>query len=435
MSLFYSVKDKYYLKPTKKTNVIYQRKVLVLACFLASTLMLSRCGEEKTADAREEAAAEVADNKPMEFVSHRVVDNAKWWWALTIGDVTGDGFQDIVYINNNANGGYLGFRTGSKSGELWAETIVAQAPPTGGTFAAGDLEVGDMDGDGDLDILAVKHTGERDDPGAEAEIYYYKNPEWIPHAIGKAKDAVKDLSIGDFNGDGRMDLAVLTCDENNLRIHQQFSDGSFRKVQDITREGLHEGMDLGDMNQDGRLDVVANGFVFLNPGDNLGDPWMVETVDPKWNTQTGDWSANGTKTFFKVFEGAPTIFMTHSERGGYPLAKYTRSTDGTYNETIILDELPAAHTLQVFDMDLDGDDDIVTGINFARAVNLDPKVDHFEVLVLVNEGNNKWTRKQIDNEGIYNGRVADFEGDGDYDLFRYPDHEATDLFWVENLVR
>lgn len=370
--------------------------------------------------------------KSMEFVAHRVVDDAKWWWALTIGDVTNDGLQDIVYIHNNANGGHLGFRTGNKTGGLWPETIVADAPPTGGTFAAGDLEVGDMDGDGDTDILAVKHTGEWDDAGESAEIYYYENPTWEPHSIGEAKDAVKDMSIGDFDGDGLADLAVLTFDEQNLRIHHQQADGAFKLVQDITQQGLHEGMDVGDLNGDGRMDIAANGFVFLNPGEDLTAAWPLEIINEKWNNQTGDWSANGTKTFIAQVNGQPVIFMTHSERGGYPLASYQRQADGSYAETIIMEEIPAAHTLQVYDMDLDGDLDIVTGINFARAVSLEPKVEHYEVLVLLNEGNSQWKQKVIETEGIYNGRVADFEGDGDYDIFRYPNHEAKELFFIEN---
>lgn len=374
---------------------------------------------------------------PMEFTAHRVVDDAKWWWALTIGDVTNDGLQDIIYINNNANGGHLGFRSGSKDGGLWEETIVADAPPTGGTFAAGDLEVGDMDGDGDVDILAVKHTGEWDNAGEAAEIFYYENPSWEAHAIGEAKDAVKDMSIGDFDGDGLADLAVLTFDESNLRIHHQQKDGSFVMVQDITQKGLHEGMDIGDLDGDGDADIVANGFIFSNPGGDLRAPWPMTSVDDKWHNQEGDWSANGTKEFIADLDedGTPEIFISHSERGGYPLSYYSRNEDGTYTEHVILKELPAAHTLQVFDMDLDGDLDVVTGINFARAVNLDPKVEHYEVMVLLNEGNNKWTTKIIDNEGIYNGRVADFEGDGDYDIFRYPNHEAKELFFIENQTK
>lgn len=390
------------------------------------------CGEETTSEAAPPAEAVTG---PLEFVAHRVVDDAKWWWALAIGDLTNDGLQDIVYIHNNANGGHLGFRTGSKDGGLWAETIVAQTPPTGGTFAAGDLEVGDMDGDGDLDILAVKHTGEWDDAGESAELFYYENPSWTPHPIGMARDAVKDLSVGDFDADGLMDLAVLTFDESNLRIHHQQEDGSFVRVQDITQAGLHEGMDVGDVNEDGRLDIVANGFVFLNPGKDLTAAWPLEVIDAKWHNQTGDWSANGTKTFFTTMDGKPSIFMSHSERGGYPLSMYRRTAAGNYTESVILEELPAAHTLQVFDMDLDGDPDIVTGINFARAVNLEPKVDHYEVLVLLNEGGGNWKRKVIETEGIYNGRVADFEGDGDYDIFRYPSHEAKNLFFIENQIK
>ncbi len=409
--------------------------------FAALLLLLTACGGNngsvKDEPSDDDDVALATTVKPMTYVSHRVVDNAKWWWALTIGDVTNDGLQDVIYINNNANGGYLGFRAGAVSGDLWTETIVALEPPTGGTFAAGDLEVGDMDGDGDTDILAVKHTGEWDDAGDSAEIYYYENPTWKPHLIGGAKDAVKDLSIGDFDGDGRNDLAVLTFDEENLRIHHQQPDGSFKMVQDITRQGLHEGMDVGDLDGDGDVDIAANGFIFENPGGDLTGDWKISVVDEKWHNQTGDWSANGTKSFIADVDadGTPEIFISHSERGGYPLSYYQRNADGTYTEHVIIPELPAAHTLQVYDMDLDGDLDVVTGINFARAVNLDPKVDHFEVLVMLNDGKGGWIRKVIENEGIYNGRVADFEGDGDFDLFRYPNHEATDLFFMENQTK
>jgi len=406
---------------------------------LSLLFLLSACGNDNpTTDAATttEPRTEAAEIKPLRFVSHRVVDNAEWWWALTIGDVTNDGLQDIVYINNNANGGHLAYREGSRDGEVWKTVIVAEAPPTGGTFAAGDLETGDMDGDGDQDILAVKHTGEWDAAGDPAELFYYENPSWTPHVIGEARDAVKDLSIGDFDGDGRNDLAVLTFDEKNLRIHRQQADGTFKMVQDIIQKGLHEGMDLGDLDGDGDLDIAANGFAFLNPGGALTDAWTIETIDEKWNTQTGDWSANGTKTFVADLNaGKPAIVVSHSERGGYPLAYYERGDDGRYTETIVLEELPAAHTLQVYDMDLDGDLDIVTGINFARAINLEPKIDHFEVLVLLNEGNGKWEKKVIESDGIYNGRVADFEGDGDYDIFRYPNHEAKELFLIENQIK
>jgi hypothetical protein len=404
--------------------------------FLVLFVGLMSCGGPESSPPEDGKSNEVTEPmNAMEFSAHRVVDSATWWWALTIADVTNDGIQDIVYIHNNARGGHLAYRAGKQSPGIWQETIVAEAPPTGGTFAAGDLEAGDMDGDGDIDILGVKHTGEWDDASESAEIYWYENPGWEPHLIGMAKDAVKDLSIGDFDGDGLADLAVLTFDEENLRIHHHQPDGSFKMVADITKKGLHEGMDIGDLDGDGDNDIVANGFVFSNPGGDLTAEWPISLVDVKWNNQEGDWSANGTKHFLADLndDGTPEIFVTHSERAGYPLSYYTRQEDGSYVETVILEEIPAAHTLQVYDMDLDGDLDVVTGINFARAVNIE--VDHFEVMVLLYEGDGNWTKKVIEDEGIYNGRVADFEGDGDYDIFRYPNHEAKELFLLVNQTK
>ncbi|MEM9259259.1 MAG: FG-GAP-like repeat-containing protein, partial [Bacteroidota bacterium] len=265
--------------PTLRFSSLAVQLLLFYAC----------SNQEAPAEKEAEEVPEVAEamvTKPMEFTAHRVVEDAKWWWAITIGDVTNDGLQDVVYIHNNANGGYLAYRAGSREGGLWAETIVAEAPPTGGTFASGDLEVGDLDGDGDIDILGVKHTGEWDDASESAELFYYENPSWTPHVIGMSKDAVKDLSIGDFNGDGVNDLAVLTFDEENLRIHIHQPDGSFEMVQDITQKGLHEGMDVGDLDGDGDVDIAANGFIFTNPGGDLTADWPMSLIDSKWNNQT-----------------------------------------------------------------------------------------------------------------------------------------------------
>lgn len=374
------------------------------------------------------------DRQAMVFDQRVIADSVNWWWALTVGDVNADGLQDVVYIDNNANGGYLAYRAGQSAPGIWPETIIAEAPPTGGTFASGDLEIGDMDGDGDLDVLGVKHTGEWDQASDPAQLFWYEAPEWQAHAIGDARGAVKDLSIGDFDGDGRNDLAVLTFENENLRIHRHNDDGTFTLVADLTAPGLHEGMDVGDLDGDGDLDVAANGYLFTNPGGDLQGVWESQSLSDRWHNQTGDWSANGTKTAVADLEGDGQleVFMTHSERAGYPLAMYARTEDGSWRETEILAEVPAAHTLEVRDMDGDGDLDIVTGINRGRAVNID--VNHFEVMVVLNEGDGKWKEQVIEEGGIYNGRVADFEGDGDYDLFRLPNHEAKELYLLESKV-
>lgn len=371
----------------------------------------------------------------LSFESRALVNNARYWWGVTVSDITNDGLIDVVFIDNNSSGGFLGYYTGQTEKGLWQMTKIAEEPPGGGTFASGDLETGDMDGDGDQDVLAVKHTGEWDDAGEAAELFWYQNPEWEVFSIGEVPDAVKDLSLGDFNNDGKLDLAVLTFDEHTLSVFQQEKDGSFARAQFMKVDNLHEGMDVGDVDGDGDLDIVATGYCFINPGGDISKEWKVESIDSKWHNQTGNWSQNATKHVCADLndDGKSEVFISHSERNGYPVSWYQRNENG-WVENIVADSLSSCHTLQVFDFDLDGDFDVMAGVNGHRAVNIGKT--EFPINIYLNDGTNlNWTKKQVEKGGIYNGRVADFEGDGDYDIFRLPGHEATDYYLLENKIK
>lgn len=405
----------------------------------AVCVLLLSCASDATSTLSNETPI-----KEMSFTQRQVVDSAHYWWALTHGDVNGDGIEDIVFIDgNNDASGYLGYKVGQLADSIWKDVVIAQNPPDEGGFASGDLEAADMDGDGDIDVLAVRHPGEWMDAAAPAEVFWYENPgndadQWTPHFIGDALGAVKDMSIGDFNNDGLGDLAVMTFNEHNVRMHRQNPDGSFTMVAEFTEPGIHEGMDIGDLDGDGDLDVAANGYIFSNPGGDLTGEWIVSSIDDRWHNQTyhkDSWSINATKTFIADIDedGTNEVFMTHSENAGYPLAYYTRQANGSWKPTIVLDSIPAAHTLMVFDMDLDGDKDIVTGVNRARAVSLERGLTEFPIYVLLNDGDNmSFTSTTIGTGGIYNGRVTDYDGDGDMDIIRYPDHEAKKLFILVN---
>ena len=374
---------------------------------------------------------------PLTFVERTVTDSARLWWARTTGDVDNDGMIDVIYQDNNGFGGRLGYLRGSKEAQ-WEDVTVAEVAPNGLPFAGGDLEAGDFDGDGDLDLFAIQHPGEWKEAGADAQLYWYENPTWKAHEVGTAPDAVKDVTLADFDKDGQLDVAILTFDEHKLQFYGRATPGgAFKKMQTIQYTNLHEGMDFGDLDADGDLDIAANGYTFTNPG-NLKDPWPVGVIDAKWHNQDGDWSANGTKSRVVDLDkdGRAEVFISHSERGGYPLSWYGYNTNsGQWEEHVVVESLPAAHTLEVADMDLDGDLDIVTGINVDRAVNLDPKVEDGSVFIFLNDGNNfQWTRKLISDKGVYNGQLADYDNDGDMDFFRLPGHMSRSLYLMENQV-
>ncbi len=411
---------------------ITKSKFYFLSLILA-VVLLAACKQEKK---KEPPIKEQEKKKEVAFKQRKIVDSAKYWWAHTPADVSRDGIADLIFINQNSAGGYLGYYKGQKEPGLWALNIIAETPPNGGLFASGDMEAADIDGDGDLDVFAVKHPGEWTDAGATAELFWYENEgsSWQAHAIGTAPDAVKDVSFADFDNDGKTDMAILTFDEHTLSVFKQEDKEKWQRVQYIQNDALHEGMGVGDFDGDGYIDIVATGLIYTNPNGELEKDWSQTNLGEEWNDQVGDWSRNGTKTFVTDVDndGLSEIYMAHSERAGYPLVFY-KKYDSVWQPTVIKDSIPANHTLQVFDFDLDGDLDVVAGINKGRAVNLDK--EDFSVYLFLNQGDYKsYTEKIIETQGIYNGQAIDYDGDGDFDIFRYPDHEASDFFLMENTL-
>ena len=87
--------------------------------------------------------------------------------------------------------------------------------------------------------------------------------------------------------------------------------------------------------------------------------------------------------------------------------------------------------LSAADFDLDGDFDVLAGINKGRAKNLG--YSEFDVAVFLSSNDYRdWEAHLIDKNGIYNGWAADLEGDGDMDIFRLHTHDDTQYHVLVN---
>jgi len=238
-------------------------------------------------------------------------------WRLASGDFNGDGYPDIAV----ANSGYLTMSGDSVSVLLnnGDGTFAAKADYTTGTVPLG-VTVGDFNGDGRPDLAVANYSGNSVSVllGVGDGTFSAKNdyaPGTGPH----------DLTRGDFNNDGKQDLAVANMDSNNISVLLGNGDGTFAAKTDFASGGHPASITAGDFNNDGKLDLASGSGnddsvnVFLNQSPaNAG--WVAEAPV---GTARDQFAAG-------VVDGKIYIFGGNAYPGGYNL-KSTEVFDPSTN--------------------------------------------------------------------------------------------------------
>jgi hypothetical protein len=171
---------------------------------------------------------------------------------LAVGDVDGDGALDMV-AGSSDNGGGISVFLGDGTGRNW----ILQDNDLPNHGWAPRVLLADMNDDGLLDIVASHSEGPRVWLGTPEGTWQLSDaglPEPEIHGI------YNGLAVGDIDNDGRMDIAVSNWFDGP-EVYLQQADGSWSKQPDVFPGmfGGSYGMALGDMDGDGNLDVVASG--------------------------------------------------------------------------------------------------------------------------------------------------------------------------------
>ena len=155
-----------------------------------------------------------------------------WTTAASVGDVDGDGFDDILALELDDGGclcnapNYVLFR-GSPSGPVRAQEL----PPSIDDLYPVLHRIGDLNGDGFADLIAVEQQLYLVHFGSASGL------DPLSNGMGKVP-AGPFVAAGDFNGDGTGDLLVGDGSNDRADLYRGGTDWSFTSTADLAVEQI-----------------------------------------------------------------------------------------------------------------------------------------------------------------------------------------------------
>ncbi len=344
--------------------------------------------------------------------------------SVALGDVDGDGDLDLVCGNSGLSGVgtdaqnrlYVNDGTG-----LFTDATAQLPVDSDDTLS---VALGDVDGDGDLDLVC----GNGDPSGAAASL---QNRLYVNNGTGGFSDATamqlpvdaddtQAVALADVDGDSDLDIVLGNSDAlafghpKRDRLYLNDGTGSFTDATGQLASSNDDTRDvgLGDVDGDGALDIVTAVFVAehrlaINDGsgsfgNQAAPPTVTERPLPTTSFATraialGDVDGDGDPDALVANHGA-NVLIENDATGWFTDVTASRlPTDSAQSQAVVL-----------VDVDGDGDLDAVTG-------------NQGQNFLYVNDGTGMFTdvtgaQMPVDTEQTNSIAVGDVDGDGDMDL-------------------
>ena len=370
-------------------------------------------------------AISLIQSQPNQLNFHRqllCIDNNE---ACSIGDVNRDGFPDVV------------------AGRMWyagPDFVPRPVRPLGlhpPDYAQNNGEhLWDVDGDGWLDVIA---TG-----WGETRLQWFKNPgteglkkglEWIAHTLADTKLPQGEAGfLIDIDGDDRpeyvMNSWIKTIPFSIWRFARDSDDNPIMVGTFIGQHNSH-GTGFGDINGDGRTDVLIDDGWYEQPENPWEDNWSLHN----------DWQFEGGSCPYQVVDlndddRNDIIWGRGHEYGLYWLEQGIPIGDSTtWTRHLIDDSWSQVHALTWADLNGDGQGELITGKRIWAHSGKDPGAHDPPVIYryVWNPTTHSFDRQTLAQGNIGTGlfiRVGDLNADGRADIV-VPGKTGTYILWQD----
>ncbi len=266
-----------------------------------------------------------------------------------LADMNGDGRPDLV----------IALAALDQIAILFSNADGTLAPPV--QYPVGDqpsdVALGDIDGDLDIDVV-VTNLGDGD-----ATIYRNDGAGVLTNRLDVAltinvfaTPEPRAVALGDIDGDGDLDLVVVRSDTDDIAYRKNNGAGTFNSVQTLSVENEPSDVALGDLNGDGDMDIVVT-----NEASNTVTVRLTNGAGGFLLSGTNYLAANQPRALKLADVNGDTILdlivVTYAGTGSVAVRLGTGT--GSFGASTATPAAGHSVALAVEDLDNDGDRDIV----------------------------------------------------------------------------
>ena len=318
--------------------------------------------------------------------------------SVVIGDFNRDGKLDLAVANiaDNTVSVLLGHGDGT-----FRPAVNYRA---GSGLETYSMTVGDFNRDGKLDLAVTEDSGTTNSGSVSVLLGNGDGTFQMPvsYSVGASPTSV---AVGDFNRDGNLDLAVANFITNNVSVLLGNGDGTFQSAAEYGTLSSPLSVAVGDFNRDGKLDLVV-----ANSAENGGIPGVSVLLGNGDGTFRAAVNYGAGSFPFSVvvgdFNADRNLDLAVANLSGSNVSILLGRGDGTFQAAVNYGAGSSPQSVAMGDFNGDGKLDLAVANNSGTAS------------ILLGNGNGTFQAPTSYRAALIPVSVAvgDFNGDGNLDL-------------------